>query len=165
MLFLSHSGADTEEAKSLASLLRQAGVEVWLDVERLQPGNRWMEELETALRVANSFAVYVGKSGVQRWVDREVRVALERNTAESRVPGLSYSWSGSKPERASLIPQSTSTARSQCGILFLPSANQRADQRGSRCSERESRAAPARQAPFSGPAGVRCRRRTFVLWT
>ena len=80
MLFLSHSGQDTEEAKSLASLLRQAGVEVWLDVERLQPGNRWMEELETALRVANSFAVYVGKSGVQRWVDREVRIALERNT-------------------------------------------------------------------------------------
>src|SRR5947209_6245585 len=80
MLFLSHSGQDTEDAKSLASLLREAGVEVWLDVERLQPGNRWMEELEKALRVANSFAVYVGKSGVQRWVDREVRIALERNT-------------------------------------------------------------------------------------
>jgi hypothetical protein len=80
MLFLSHSGADTEEAKSLASLLRQAGLEVWLDVERLQPGNRWMEELETALWDADGFAVYVGQSGVQRWVDREVRVALERNT-------------------------------------------------------------------------------------
>src|SRR3954468_23114223 len=80
MLFLSHSGQDTEEAKFLASLLRQAGVQVWLDVERLQPGNRWMEELESALRVASSFAVYVGRSGVQRWVDREVRLALERNT-------------------------------------------------------------------------------------
>src|SRR4051812_18705252 len=80
MLFLSHSGADTEEAKSLASLLRQAGVEVWLDVDRLRPGTRWMEELESALRDASSFAVYVGRSGVQRWVDREVRLALERNT-------------------------------------------------------------------------------------
>src|SRR5262249_21392905 len=53
---------------------------VWLDVERLRPGDRWMEALETAFADSAAFLVYVGHSGVQRWVDRETRLALVRNT-------------------------------------------------------------------------------------
>ena len=34
------------------------------------------------LTAANGFAVYVGRGGVRRWVDREVRVALDRNTSD-----------------------------------------------------------------------------------
>src|ERR1017187_10744066 len=41
LIFLSHSGEDTPCARELAQLLRPAGVDVWLDVERLQPGDRW----------------------------------------------------------------------------------------------------------------------------
>ena len=41
-----------------------------------------MEGLEEALGEASGFAVYVGKSGVKNWVDREVRFALDRNTAD-----------------------------------------------------------------------------------
>ena len=82
MLFLSHSGADSEQAKTLAALLRQANVDVWLDLEKLKPGVRWMEELETALHSADDFAVYVGESGVRDWLDREVRFALDRNAAD-----------------------------------------------------------------------------------
>jgi hypothetical protein len=49
LIFLSHSGADTQAAKDLAGLLRQGGVDVWVDVERLAPGDVWMDELEAAL--------------------------------------------------------------------------------------------------------------------
>ena len=82
VLFLSHSGADTQEAQSLAEHLRNVGVDVWLDAEKLKPGDRWMEALEEALQKASGFAVYVGRSGVKNWVDREVRFALDRNTAD-----------------------------------------------------------------------------------
>ncbi|MBA4159645.1 MAG: TIR domain-containing protein [Gemmatimonadetes bacterium] len=82
MLFLSHSGADSAAAKDLARRLREAGLEVWLDLDHLQPGDPWMAKLEEALQQASAFAVYVGSSGIQRWVDREVRVALERSTAD-----------------------------------------------------------------------------------
>ena len=67
LIFLSHSGADTEAAKSLASLLRQGGVDVWLDVERLAPGDVWMDQLEAALVAAKHFIVYIGPSGVRNW--------------------------------------------------------------------------------------------------
>ena len=82
LIFLSHSGADTQEAKHLAHVLRQGGVNVWLDVEELKPGDLWMDELDAALQRADAFAVYVGRSGVRQWVSREVRVALDRNTLD-----------------------------------------------------------------------------------
>ena len=82
LLFLSHAGEDGAAAREMARRLRDAGVDVWLDLDDLKPGNRWMEALKEALTRASAFAVYVGRSGVARWVDREVRLALDRNIRE-----------------------------------------------------------------------------------
>ncbi len=86
LVFLSHASADTEPARQLARGLRGAGLRVWLDADELAPGDLWMERIESALLGAQAFAVYVGPSGVQRWVDRETRLALERSVSE---PGFS----------------------------------------------------------------------------
>ncbi len=82
LVFLSHAGADGEAARALAALLRGAGMEVWLDVERLQPGDMWQREISTALRSAQALILYVGRSGVARWVDFEVQLALDRSAKE-----------------------------------------------------------------------------------
>src|SRR5262245_52149108 len=79
-VFLSHSSADSIGARAVAQLLRNAGVTVWLDLEKLRPGDRWSPALEAALKDSTHFVVLVGETGVQRWVDREVRYALDRNT-------------------------------------------------------------------------------------
>jgi hypothetical protein len=97
-LFLSHAGEDSAAAKDLANRLRQAGLEVWLDVDELKPGDRWMEALEQALARATAFAVCVGRSGIQRWVDREVRVALDRNTRDHSFRIIPILGPGSAPE-------------------------------------------------------------------
>ena len=81
-LFLSHAGEDTDAAKELAHKLSDAGVEVWLDVERLHPGDRWMEQIEKGIAWSGAFAVYVGERGVTRWIDRETRLALDRNAKD-----------------------------------------------------------------------------------
>ena len=98
MIFLSHAGEDTPAAKELAGALRQAGLEVWLDVERLRPGDRWMEGIEQGLQEASALVVYVGCSGVQSWVDREVRVALDRSTKDPEFRLIPVLGSGSDPE-------------------------------------------------------------------
>ena len=53
LLFLSHAGEDGAAAREMARRLRDAGVDVWLDLEALHPGDRWMEALEKALTRAN----------------------------------------------------------------------------------------------------------------
>jgi WD40 repeat protein len=98
LLFLSHAGEEASEARDLARTLREAGVPVWLDVDHLKPGDRWMETLEQALEESTAFAVYIGQSGVKGWVDREVRIALDRNTREPAFRVFPVLGAGSKPE-------------------------------------------------------------------
>ena len=97
-LFLSHAGSDADLARKLASALRQAGLEVWLDLDDLKPGDRWMEGIESALDEADAFAVLVGASGVRSWVDRETRVALSKNTAAPSFRVIPILGPGSTPE-------------------------------------------------------------------
>jgi hypothetical protein len=51
LLFFSHSGEDTDAAKELAAQLRRAGLRVWLDVEELKLGDRWMQAIEADVSV------------------------------------------------------------------------------------------------------------------
>jgi formylglycine-generating enzyme required for sulfatase activity len=81
-VFLSHSSADAAGAKAVARLLRNASLPVWLDLDQLTPGDLWQPALEAALKASTHFVVLVGATGVQRWVDREVRYAVDRNTAD-----------------------------------------------------------------------------------
>jgi hypothetical protein len=80
LVFLSHAGEDADATKELAGQLRRGGLRVWLDVEELKPGDRWISAIEEALDRADVFAVYLGRSGLRNWVDQEVRVALDRST-------------------------------------------------------------------------------------
>lgn len=89
VLFLSHSGVDTEAARELKRRLkespagRQAGLKVWFDKDDLPAGWDWQESLEAGIgRESTAFAVYVGTKGVVTWVRREVRLALSRATAD-----------------------------------------------------------------------------------
>ena len=93
VLFLSHSGLDTETAREVKRRLlaspeaKAAGLEVWFDKDDLLAGRGWQEQLEKVIATqSTAFAVIVGTKGVVNWVDREVRVALSRATAEKDYP-------------------------------------------------------------------------------
>lgn len=79
-VFLSHARADTKSARDVVEHLRRSGIDVWFDDDRLRPGDNWMASIESAILSASAMIVYIGTLGVQKWVDREVRLALQRNT-------------------------------------------------------------------------------------
>ncbi len=86
VIFLSHSGADTDPAQKLKRRLedapdaKEAGLKVWFDKDGgLSPGQEWQPQIEQAImQDATAFVVYVGSLGVINWVEAEVRVALTR---------------------------------------------------------------------------------------
>src|SRR5438128_1405215 len=98
LVFLSHSGEDSPAAKELARILGRNGLDVWLDVDQLTPGDRWIQRLEEGLHRATAMIVYVGKSGVRHWVDQELRVALDRNTKEPDFRLVPVLGPGANPE-------------------------------------------------------------------
>jgi hypothetical protein len=102
LLFLSHSGADTEAARRLKARLEAAGIPVWFDKDDLVPGTAgWQAQLERVIQQeATAFAVYVGSRGIVNWVDAEVRLGLSRaisgGGAFPFVPILAASSPGSR---------------------------------------------------------------------
>jgi hypothetical protein len=88
LLFLSHSGLDTEAARKLKQRLevapeaREHGVRVWFDKDDLRAGEPWQPQLEEAIHRSTAFAVYVGSRGVVNWVDAEVQLALSRTFSD-----------------------------------------------------------------------------------
>jgi formylglycine-generating enzyme required for sulfatase activity len=102
-VFLSHSSADSAGAKAVAQLLRNAGLAVWLDLDELKPGEQWSSALETALKQSTHFVLLVGETGVQRWVDREVRYALDRNTLDPNYRIIPLLGPGAKDDALPLF--------------------------------------------------------------
>jgi hypothetical protein len=90
ILFLSHSGSDTEAARALkkriedSSAAKEAGLKVWFDKDDLKAGKSWQAQLaETIEKEADAFAVLLGARGIVNWVEAEVEVALSRATTSS----------------------------------------------------------------------------------
>ena len=85
LLFLSHSGIDTEDARELKRRIesspsaRRLGLKVWFDKDDLDAGKSWQRQLEQAIQErCTAFAVYVGSKGVMNWVESEVSLGLAR---------------------------------------------------------------------------------------
>ncbi|MGA7194749.1 MAG: toll/interleukin-1 receptor domain-containing protein, partial [Anaerolineales bacterium] len=77
-VFLSHNGKDKPAVEEIGNKLQQKyKVKCWLDKWNLIPGNPWQEEIEEALDRCQTFAVFVGPSGVGPWENEEMRSALD----------------------------------------------------------------------------------------
>ncbi len=78
-LFLSYSRRDLVAAETLAArLVHEAGLRLWMDRARLQPGASWREEIEQAMNAAAAAVIAWGPQGlgpVQRQ-ERDLAYAL-----------------------------------------------------------------------------------------
>lgn len=83
-LFLSHAGSDGDAARILAQRLRNTpaaksgALDVWLDLDRLDPGRPWQPQLEIALNEATCGAILVGSRGIANWVQAEFELLNSR---------------------------------------------------------------------------------------
>lgn len=59
-VFISHSTDTRDEAQSLAAALRAHGLNTWIDLEHLQPGDDWIREIDEEIHRAQYFVVLVG---------------------------------------------------------------------------------------------------------
>ena len=81
-VFLSYSRRDVAQVTLLATrLTHEAGLRVWLDLARLQPGFSWRAEIETAMNDSTAVLIVWGSSGlgpVQRQ-ERDLRPYVIRD--------------------------------------------------------------------------------------
>ena len=75
-VFLSHNSRDKPAVSDLATVLRERGLIVWLDIDELRPGMPWQPLLEAGIRESRSVAVLIGSDGLGPWQDEETQAAL-----------------------------------------------------------------------------------------
>lgn len=78
MIFVSYAQSDREFATKLATDLRSAGCDIWLDQLSIQPGQRWDVAVESALLDSPDFLLVLSPSAVASTnVMDEVTLALD----------------------------------------------------------------------------------------
>jgi hypothetical protein len=98
LLFLSHTGIDSERALALATAIeaspdaRRLGLKVWIDKRNLRAGTSWQQQLEDAIeKKSTAFALLLTSQGARNWVQLEVRAALDR-VVEAQRAGQQYKF-------------------------------------------------------------------------
>jgi TIR domain len=77
--FVSYSRADLIHVISLVPALRKAGIETWIDIENLKPGERWKEAIEAALARMDAMIFCMSPLSLESaWTSVELKCALER---------------------------------------------------------------------------------------
>ncbi len=80
-VFICHANEDKKHAHTLYRLLKKAGMDPWLDLESLKPGDAWNNKIEEALEGVDYVIVLNSKALASRhegYVVREINCALER---------------------------------------------------------------------------------------
>jgi hypothetical protein len=75
-VFLCHNSEDKTAVKEIAEMLKKEGVAPWLDEWELRPGQPWQTALEGAIDKISSAAVFVGRSGLGPWQQRELEAFI-----------------------------------------------------------------------------------------
>ena len=95
-VFLSYASLDRDVARSVASGLGAAGIDVWWDESGIGWGDDWQGKLERALSGCGAYLILLGRGGVRRWVKPELGVALQRHVDED-LPIMPLLLEGTPP--------------------------------------------------------------------
>jgi WD40 repeat protein len=81
-VFLSYNSGDRAVVRNVARRLREARVRVWFDEDSSTRGGDWQDDLSAGLRDSGACAIFIGAQKMSGWVDREMKVALDRETKD-----------------------------------------------------------------------------------
>ena len=85
-VFLSYDRADEAFAKALSAELTKRGLSVWMDEERLLPGDNWAEQIGEALKKSKAMVVLISPESMRsKWIRHEIEYALGDLRYENRL--------------------------------------------------------------------------------
>lgn len=89
-VFLAHATEDKPRVRELSLLLRESGLEPWLDEEALLPGDDWDNKIHEAINNSRIFLACLSNKSIRKdgYVQRELRLALSR--MEEKPSGTTF---------------------------------------------------------------------------
>ncbi|WP_414587356.1 effector-associated domain EAD1-containing protein [Scytonema sp. PCC 10023] len=84
-VFLAHNSADKPEVRTIAHQLKTRNIKIWFDEEQIPPGRSFQDEIQKAIPLVKSAAIFIGLQGLGKWQEMEVR-SLTTRCVEKGIP-------------------------------------------------------------------------------
>ncbi len=85
-IFISHSAKDRDEARNIATKLKNSNLDVWYDEWSLQAGDSLVNKIEKGIADSNTLIVLLSKESMRsRWVKSEINAFLNRSLSERNI--------------------------------------------------------------------------------
>lgn len=87
-VFLAHASEDKPFVRKLFKILKESGLDPWLDEENLMPGVKWDDKIVDAIEKSRFFIACISSHSITKdgYIQKELRVALsnlEKKSAEA----------------------------------------------------------------------------------
>jgi YD repeat-containing protein len=96
-VFLSYHWRDHTSVETVARVLVERGLKIFLDRWYLIPGLPWQNALQASLGHADAVIIFIGPEGLGNWQQREVALALDRQAHASDFPVIPVLLPGADP--------------------------------------------------------------------
>ena len=73
-VFLAHHSGDKPFVREINRQLKQRGLKPWIDEEQIAPGRSFQEEIQKAIPIVKTAAIFIGREGLGRWQNWEVKM-------------------------------------------------------------------------------------------
>lgn len=84
-VFLAHNSLDKPQVRAIANELKRRGIEPWLDEEQIPPGRSFQDEIQQAIPLVKSAAIFLGLPGLGAWQAWELK-ALISQCVRNNIP-------------------------------------------------------------------------------
>jgi len=85
-VFISYSAKDVQIAKDVYDVLRRLGMEAWLDIYEIRPGDDITDRIEDGIKSCQLFVAIITPNSVgSNWVQKELRLAIEKSEGYNSI--------------------------------------------------------------------------------
>ncbi|QSJ16488.1 GUN4 domain-containing protein [Nostoc sp. UHCC 0702] len=84
-VFLAHNSLDKPEVQYIAVALKRRNLRPWIDDEQIPPGRTFQDEIQQAIPLVRSAAIFIGVRGLGRWQSWELK-ALINQCVKRNIP-------------------------------------------------------------------------------
>jgi hypothetical protein len=85
-VFLSHNREDTAKVRDIVARLQKEGIDFWVDVQNLAPGDRFMPKITKALEDCKAFVCFVGPKGISPYQEFEIEIIMSGRALREDLP-------------------------------------------------------------------------------
>lgn len=85
-VFISYASKDSNAANTIADKCKNLGLDVWIDSNEIEAGEKWRDKIESAIRSCDVVVIIISKDALSSdWVNKEWSIICEEKWSRPKI--------------------------------------------------------------------------------